>query len=113
MASNEKEPIMAKKAEVVETTETETATVICINPGKEWNAKYVKHDVAMADGKKSNRRKWLDHVIAYDGKPESAWVAAVVKKAPAKIKDGSKTRYTAKQWMTWFVKANVVTLKDA
>ena len=76
-----------------------------------WNEKHVKPVAMQGEKDKSSRAAFMHHVKAFDGKPVADWAAAVAKKPPAIAK--GKNAYTAKQWITWFVKAGVVEVHDA
>ena len=96
---------MSKKAEKVE---VEQVLTIKVTDPKDWIAKHVKPAALDRDPAKYNRTAWLLHIREFNGQPVQAWVDAVTKKQPASIASGSKTAYTPKQWLTWFVKANVI-----
>lgn len=96
---------MSKKAEKVEVEQV--ATIVVTDP-KDWDSKHVKPAALDRDPAKYNRTAWLLHIREFNGKPVAEWVAEVTAKQPASIAAGSKTAYTPKQWLTWFVKANVI-----
>ena len=101
-----RENIMAKKTEVV----AEPVITIIVQDPKKWVAKHVK---PAALDRESNRQKMLLHVMSFHNKLATEWLADFVANPPAVIKKGSRTAYTPKQWLTWFVKANVISLKTA
>ena len=88
------------------TPAVETVPTIMFMAESNWNAKHVKPVAMQGEKDKSSRAAFMHHVKAFDGKPVAEWAAAVDKKAPAIAK--GKNAYTAKQWITWFVKAGVV-----
>ena len=90
---------------------TETVSTIMIMAETNWVEKHVKPG-ANAENKETSRAKFMRHVARWDGLPWAEWNAACAKKMPATPPTG-KAPYTAKQWMTWFVKAGVVELHDA
>ena len=96
---------MAKKVE-----KAEPVITIAVQDPKNWVAKHVK---PAALDRESNRQKMLLHVMGFHGKLANDWVADFTANPPAVIKKGSSTHYTPKQWLTWFVKANVISLKTA
>ncbi len=85
---------------------TEAVPTIVFMAETNWVAKHVLPS-AIADEKETSRAKFLRHVKGFDGKTVAAWEAAVKANPPAKRKNAKKP-YTAKQWLTWFVKAGVV-----
>ncbi len=84
-------------------------TILVMQTGN-WNPKHVK---PAALDRVSNRQKMLVHVMGFNAKPAAEWLADFTANPPASIKKGSKTTYTPKQWLTWFVKAGVITVEMA
>ena len=100
---------MAKKT-VKKDAPTTVPTILFMETAN-WDSKHVLPS-AIADEKETSRAKFLRHVKGFDGKPVADWAADVAANAPAKSKNPKKP-YTAKQWITWFVKAGVVEITDA
>ena len=95
----------AKKTEV-----TEIATIVFM-PESNWDEKHVKPVAMQGEKDKSSRAAFMHHVKGFDGKSVESWAAAVAKTPPAIAK--GKNAYTAKQWITWFVKAGIVEITIA
>ena len=107
---------MAKKTAVevvaaVEAVAAPDARVIRYMAYGNWDPKHVK---PIAEGKESNRGKWLAFVKAHNGKTMAELVASVEANGlPALPRPGSKNAYTIGMWLGWMQTAGVVTLKDA
>ena len=101
---------MSKKNAKKVVAKKEAVATIVVMETKNWNPLHVK---PAALDRESNRQKMLVHVMRFDGLPREEYVANFVANPPASIKKGSKTRYTAQQWLKWFEKAGVVEITAA
>ena len=99
---------MATKAKTAQPVPT-----IKVMPTSNWVAKHIKPNALQRNPANYSRTAWLLHIQGFNGKPVASWVNAVSATQPRTIKAGSKTVYTPKQWLTWFVKAGVVTITNA
>ena len=103
--------ITAKEIAVAEAIAAPDARVIRYMAHSNWNPAHVK---PLAEGKESNRGKWLAFIKAHNGKTMADLVASVEANGlPATPRPGSKNAYTIGMWLGWMQTAGVVTLKDA
>ena len=87
---------------------TTVPTIVCMEAAN-WIPKHVLPS-AIAEEKTTARAEWMRHVARFDGLTVAEYSADITRKHP---KASTGKPYTAKQWLTWFVKAGVIEIVEA